>query len=70
MLEVFCTLEEIAGLLDGWWAIHAREARSPTATASGGAEVTICDTVLVFYPASCRKPAGLTPGTRPAVPVQ
>jgi hypothetical protein len=41
---------------------------SRTATTSGGAEVTHPRHGSGIHPASCRKPAGLAPGTRPAVP--
>jgi SAM-dependent methyltransferase len=46
MPELFYTPDEIAGLLDGSWAINASEARPRPATTPDGADVTIHDTVL------------------------
>jgi SAM-dependent methyltransferase len=46
MPELFYTPDEIAGLLDGSWAINASEARPRPATTPDGADVTVHDTVL------------------------
>jgi SAM-dependent methyltransferase len=46
MPEVFYTPDEIAGLLDGSWAVNVCEARPRPATTPDGADVTVHDTVL------------------------
>jgi len=46
MPELFYPPEEIAGLLDGSWAVRACEARPRPATTPDGTDVTVHDTVL------------------------
>jgi hypothetical protein len=46
MPELFYTPDDITGLLDGSWAIDAREARPRPASTPDLADVTVHDTVL------------------------
>ncbi len=46
MPELFYTADDVAGLLDGTWAIDVNEARPRKATTTDGVEATIHDAVL------------------------